>query len=191
MDLSEYPDDRDTFTILGVDPGSETVGYAIIEVGIKSLDIVNATAFTVTGSKLPQLCYTDTELYHDRYARIQAHRDAFKRILETLDPLAKVCESPFFNPRRPSAFGVLMEVVAAIQETVRLWDNWKSVKFVDPPTAKKSFGAAGNAGKPDMAIAYQKLSQLHFPGTMNLDEHSIDALAIAYNQYCIYKSTRL
>ena len=191
MRYDRYPDTRDTFTILGIDPGSETLGYGVIEAKINTLEIVNAEAFTVIGSKSPYFCISDSALVHDRYARINAHKETLLHILNTYDPLAVSCESPFFNMRRPNAFGVLMEVLTAIQDTVVLWDPWKPVLLVDPPTAKKSFGAPGNADKSKMAEAFGRLPQLHYPGTQCLDEHSIDGLAMAYHQYCIYTPSRL
>lgn len=186
-----YQGERDTFTILGIDPGSETIGYATIEAKIQTLEIVDVQAFTITGSKLDAFSVREAEIHSERYARISAHRIMLARILEEHDPLAVACESPFFNPRRPGAFGVLMEVLTAIQETVKEWDVFKVVHLVDPPTAKKALGAAGNAKKPEVAEAFQKLTCLHYPGTEGLDEHSIDALAVAYQQYTLYVTSRL
>ena len=61
------------------------------------------------------------------------------------------------------------------------WDSTVPVVFIDPPTVKKAFKAAGNK-KEQMSEALSKLAELQFPGTENLDEHSVDALAVAYGR---------
>jgi Holliday junction resolvasome RuvABC endonuclease subunit len=55
--------------------------------------------------------------------------------------------------------------------------------LVDPPTAKKAIGAKGNAKKEDVLRAMEKIPELveNCETTLkDLDEHSLDSMAIAY-----------
>ena len=85
------------------------------------------------------------------------------------------------------AYGALMEIVFAVRRAVLDYDNTQPLDTVDPPRAKKAVGATGNAKKPEMMASVLKLKEefkldeVTSNSTIeNLDEHSIDALAIAY-----------
>lgn len=179
------------FNILALDPGSETLGYGLLQVHAETFEIVNADAWTIYGSKLPNINDWNVSLYHERFARIQAHKENLLKTLEIYDPLYIACESPFYNPRRPGAYGVLMEVLCAVKDTVYTWNKRREVYLVDPATAKKGLGVSGKSGDKDLvknAIANLPcLKGLEMDG---LDEHSSDALAVGYYRYNQLKTHR-
>lgn len=169
-----------TFTILSLDPGTGYTGYGLITANIDSLEMVSASAWTVNAHKLIDRDGWDVSLYDERFARIKQHSYKFEEYLKKYQPLIVVSESPFYNPRRPSAFGALLEVILTIRETLYRWDRWMFLYQIDPATAKKSVGVPGNSG--DKSLVKKKLLELpEFKsiGLEDFDEHSADALLIA------------
>lgn len=174
------PDSEDTFTILSLDPGTIFTGYGLIKANIQTLEMVQAKAWTVDASKLVDIQDWDTGLYGERFARVKQHGIAFYEYLIEHQPMVVVCESPFYNPRRPTAYGALLEIVLTIREQLYQWDRWMMLHQIDPATAKKSIGVPGNSG--DKSLVKEKLLQLNeFKniGLEDFDEHSADALLIA------------
>lgn len=126
------------------------------------------------------------EVFGDKFARIEAHKQNIISILCDVNPVSIVCESPFYNSRRPSAFSALTEVVCAIRYACFEYSRFLGLELVDPPSAKIAAGAKGNAKKEQVQEAIFKLTNLNYKGDVgleNLDEHSIDAIAIAYWKY--------
>ena len=180
---------KDYFSIVGIDPGSDTMGISHIKIDIKTFDIVETTAWTIKGSKMvSEDCWLAT-LYSYRRARIKALKENLIDLFNDIDPTIVTCESPFYNPRRPNAYGVLVEVLTAIGDAVIEYDIWKPLYLIDPSTIKKSVGAPGNADKTVMKTHVCKLQEqnvLKYKGKVklqDLDEHSIDAIATGYCKY--------
>lgn len=172
--------------IVGIDPGSENLGFATIEFDFATYEIVATKAITYVGSKLMSKNTWLTEHHGERVGRIACLKEIVIERLQELDPILVVCESPFYNPRRPGAYGVLVEVMLALKEATREYDPWRVLNMIDPPTVKKSVGAKGNAGKEDVLQAVLNLPGLNYQGNVplsDLDEHSIDAIAVAYSKY--------
>lgn len=173
-----------TTNIVGIDPGSETLGLSVIEIDIDTLQIVKSSACTFVGSKMFDDSSWLATSHSNRVARIAAHKQNLVYQLRKIDPICIACESPFYNPRRPNAYGVLVEVLTMIRDAVIEYDVWKTLYLIDPPTVKKSVGAAGNADKIKMLEAVINLKSLNLNcDPSSLDEHSIDALAVAYCRY--------
>lgn len=182
----------DTFTILSLDPGTGFTGYGLITAKIETLDMVQAKAWTVDAHTLIKPDDWDVKMYGERFARVKQHGTMLRKFLLEYDPLVVVCESPFYNPRRPTAYGALLEVVLTIRETLYNWDRWMILHQIDPATAKKSIGVPGNSG--DKALVKKKLLELpEFKniGLEDFDEHSADALLIAKCQLDRLRSNRL
>lgn len=177
-----------TAEVVGIDPGSESLGLAIISFDIETFKIVSTQAKTFTASKMFNEDSWGAELHGNRVWRIKHLQQTLTDIFNYVDPVFIVCESPFYNPRRPNAYGVLVEVLTAVRNSVMEHDSWKSLYLIDPPTIKKAVGAAGNADKfkmQEMVCAMDNLNPIPGLDISKLDEHSIDAIAVAY---CKYKS---
>lgn len=172
--------DQSTFRILSLDPGTGYTGYGLIEADIETLQMVEAKAWTVDAYKLIDNEGWDAQMYGERFSRIKEHGRRFHSYLKEYQPLIVVCESPFYNPRRPTAYGALLETVLTIREVLYQWDRWMTLHQIDPATAKKSIGVPGNSG--DKSLVKKKLLELpEFKniGLDDFDEHSADALLIA------------
>jgi len=183
-------DPNRTACIVGIDPGSETLGLCLLYFDVITLELLAVEAFTFTGSKLPFMSPAIASIHGERAARLQAHRENLLNILRLKRPLAVICESPFFNPLRPSAFAPLVETLDAIRAALFEYNPYMALHLVDPPTAKNAVGAKGNAGKEDVYKAIQRLQGIPFVGCspQTLSEHALDAFAIAYSRYKSYKS---
>ncbi len=95
-------------------------------------------------------------------------------------------ESPFFNTRRPNAFAALLEVLTMIRDSVIEYNPYQPLIGIDPPTVKKAVGAPGNADKTGVLSALFGISnslKLDKKYIDQLDEHSVDAVAVAYCAY--------
>jgi hypothetical protein len=88
--------------------------------------------------------------------------------------------------RFPQAFAALTECLTAIRRAVLRYDDFKPLLLVDPPTAKLAVGVKGKGSvKDDVKQGVLSLRNLLNPDNIdiqNLDEHSIDAIAVAMSR---------
>lgn len=176
--------------IMGIDPGSDTLGVGILYFHVETLQIVGSQAFTLNGTRNGRGSFA-TEMHGDRYGRIDSHQHELLRIFRLVQPMDIACESPFMSRRRPQAYGALTEVVCAVRQAAMLYDAWKPLQMIDPPTVKMAVGVhpktGGEEGKKLMKQAVLLMAAtFKFDGDVllsELDEHSIDALAVAYCHY--------
>lgn len=175
--------------IVGIDPGSTTLGFSVLEYDACTLQIARSYAYTFNAGKM-HLNDLDTLSHSERYARIYALMEALFQAFLDLKPTFIISESPFMAMKQPQAYGALVEVVFAIRSAVRMYDPAMRLDLIDPPSAKKAVGATGNAKKDQVMLAVKKiLHQIVFDPVMSqssfdeLDEHSVDALAIAYSRW--------
>lgn len=175
--------------IVGIDPGSTTLGFAVLEYDLRTFEIVRTYARTFNAGKM-KLNALDIANHSERYARIYELTDTLYDAFVELMPNFVISESPFMAMRRPQAYGALVEVVFAIRSALRKYDPTMSLDLIDPPSAKNAVGAAGNAKKEQVHIAMKKLlPTLHFDESLSgasfdeLDEHSVDGSAIAYSRW--------
>jgi Holliday junction resolvasome RuvABC endonuclease subunit len=180
------PDTPQVATIVGLDPGSFNLGVAVLQFDLVTYEIVSTQAWTLDGVKLARQFPWITQMYGDLEGRIYAMADALSRTLAYFQPLLVASEAPFISKKFPQAGLVLTRVVAAIRRCVMQFDFWKTLDIVDPPTVKMMVGAPGNAPKEVIKEKVLLLPGLNYIGTVpldQLDEHSIDALAVAYGRY--------
>lgn len=180
----------DVGSIVGIDPGTETLGLACIKFSVSSLSIVGTYAHTFIGSKLGMNQWI-AAIHSNRYSRLQAHRLNLIFQFEHYQPNVVASESPFFNPRRPNAFAPLVETLDMIRDALVAYDNMLPLHLIDPPSVKKAVGASGGSGKDSVRDGVLKLAdELKYQGEIPLDqlsEHAIDAVAVAYSKIVEYR----
>lgn len=177
-------------SIVGIDPGSDTLGVGILYVDLRTWQIVSSEAFTLNGTRNGRGSFV-TEVHGDRHGRIDSHREELTRVFRLVNPFSLACEAPFISRRRPQAFGALTEVVCAVRAAAMAYDAWRPLEMIDPPTVKRAVGVSGKTGGPEgkklmlqAVLAMQQVFCYNGPVEMQkLDEHSIDALAVAYCHY--------
>ena len=179
--------------LLGIDPGSSTLGVAILEINSITFSLVATTAYTIEATKLELFDMLDLRL-PERERRLRAISKAISLCLEDYKPLTLAIESPFFNSRKPSAYAVLIETMYVLKQTARAYDLNLPIIEVDPPTAKKAIGVRRLKAKERRRLklttkdlvreALLPLTALKLTSDIDsLDEHSLDAIAVAYSSY--------
>lgn len=177
-------------SIIGIDPGSDTLGVANLRFNVETLEIVSTEAKTLHGAKAARGNWT-TWIHGDRWGRIESHHDVLVATFRECQPLEIACEAPFINRRQPQAGLALTETVALIRHAVVQYDVWKRLHMIDPPTVKMAVGVNGKKGGPEgkalmQAAVLNMAPTLKYIGQVpldQLDEHSIDAIAVAYCRY--------
>lgn len=172
------------FNVIGVDPGTDSVGISIYTYSPEKHSVIRSTAITVFGSKM--IRYDPfVNVHGERARRLNALRETLLSMFILHKPTVVVCEHPFYNSAMPGAFEPLVEGVGAVKAALFLYDPNMKVIPVDPPTAKKAIGASGAAKKDAMLAALLNIGPtIAFDPTVygkqlfELDEHSVDALAI-------------
>lgn len=171
-----------TFDILGMDPGSNKFGFSLLEVNIDNLDLVSSVAWTIDANDLAKNFQTVLETHGDRMARIHGLQNYIYKILNIYNPLYVASEAPFINNRFPAAGIALTEVLSTIRQALIEYDPEKELYLIPPSNVKNAVKAKGG---DDKDIIKQKVCalDLKYKGDVNienLDEHSIDALAVGY-----------
>ena len=189
-----YPADQNTQAcIVGIDPGSETLGVSVLFFDVVTFQITKIIPRTYIGSKLPVDPMLSI-LHNDRVSRIKAHEDNLYSIYSEYSPVAIVSEAPFYNPRRPNAYGVLVEVICAIRNSIIRYSDTMCFYQVDPASVKRAIGAKGNADKDivkhHIGLIPEIVNALTTPLAV-LDEHAVDATAVAYHQFLSYRNSTL
>lgn len=174
-------------SIIGIDPGSHNLGVGQLLVEVPTWRIISSTALTLVGVRLVRNGFTWMNNVHgERTTRIQAMKEELVRIFQFYQPVEIASESPFINKRFIQAGLTLTEVIVAVREAVMEYNCWMPLNLVDPPSVKNAVGASGGADKDVMKHRVMSLPDLNYQGhtpLAHLDEHSIDALAVAYHRY--------
>lgn len=169
------------FRILSIDPGTNTLGYAILEVDEKGLvNILEAGTFNALKASMP--LEGIREVHGDRTAKLYAISEFITKFLSKWCPLGVASESPFFG-RLPQAFSALTECITYIRQGVMRHDPNMSIGLYDPPTVKKTMGVSGKSSDKElMSKALNKYNNRVKPtihvDVSKLDEHAIDAICV-------------
>lgn len=169
-----------TATLIGHDPGSDTFGVGIVSFNILTLEIEGSDAFTLQGKKLGRHTW-DTEVQGDMMGRIWALEEQLLGIYQRYMPFLIGSESPFISRKFPQAGLVLTRVMCSIHNALYEYDPWKVLHTYEPGVVKNAAGASGRAGKDPVRDALLAHPGLHYRGDValkDLDEHSIDSLAV-------------
>ena len=188
----------------GIDPGTDTLGYAIISMDPLKLDIRLDKVDTYHAAKSTRRLPDLGDLLGPRTVRLNWHR---KNLIEQFNedcPHSITVESPFLG-RFATAFEALIECRTAIRRAVNTHRDGLSMELIDPISVKKAMNALPppvpkvkgkkKRRKPKVKItkdqiknALKKIKDVDWQGIDldTLDEHSIDAIAVSlYRVYLI------
>lgn len=189
------PSSPSSFNIVGIDPGSTTMGVASLELDMLDLRILSIETFLIQadaptgGVRLPEGLL---EYYPPRSIRM---REITRRLNDAFDhyrPVQIACEAPFYNPRNPNAYGVLVEVVKTVEDAVRAWNPWRPLYRIEATSAKKAVNPLNPTdaariktikdSKVRIKEAVRIFPELSFVDLDKLSEHEIDAIVVGYCQ---------
>jgi Holliday junction resolvasome RuvABC endonuclease subunit len=179
--LYHVPYDTTTANIVGVDPGTNTLGYAVVSFDVRTLALTGVRAYTYTADRMHPSTHIEM-MYGARISRLARLNGELLYSYSCDTPVMVMCESPFINTKRPAAYGALVEAVDCIRGALMQYDHAIPFRLVPPSNVKNSIGAKGADGKDAIKLAmlrHPEISQL--AAVDQYDEHSIDALAVAYS----------
>lgn len=184
------PEIETPFRVVGLDPGTENLGFSVLDLSLSTGKIAVIHSETLTPQKQLSEYRNEERIHGARTARLMALEDSLFSRFEHFQPHAICTESPFLG-RFPQAFAALTECVSFVRRAVCRFDRYLPLEMVDPPTAKKAVGMTVKRGitKDDVKEAIKKLDII-LPEDMSLDEldeHQIDSIAVAYYQVLIFR----
>jgi Holliday junction resolvasome RuvABC endonuclease subunit len=193
--MLKLPDNsQTTATIIGIDPGTETLGFSELEFDLRTFAITRWEPHTYYGSKLLKSSAWIERVHGARMMRLQAHGRHLIKLFDQIEPYVIACEAPFINMKRPQAYGALTEIVYQIRLSVIAHNAWKELYVIDPSSVKNSVGAKGNADKDAIKASIMSIPELAEVCTRpldSLDEHELDSGAVAYAAFKNLKSIAL
>lgn len=179
-----YPEDPTRYRIIGIDPGTMMLGISVLEVDLATREVALLAVYTFDGVQLARRFHNVSEVYGDCASRLMAFEEHLLVFFDEVQPHSIIIESPFFK-RFVQAFAALTDCISHIRRAVYRHNRFLPIFTIDPPSAKMAIGAPGNATKDQVKEKLATLSNLSNPNGIDLsllDEHSTDAIAIAYSR---------
>jgi crossover junction endodeoxyribonuclease RuvC len=157
---------KSSYKILGVDPGTNILGYAVIEVQGSALKVLNFGVFHL-------------EKYEDHHEKLKEIFLQLQEIIETYLPEHLAIEAPFYgkNVQSMLKLGRAQGVAMAAAMTMGL-----QIQEYAPKKIKQSITGNGNASKEQVAAMLESILKIKIT-SKHLD--ATDALGVAvchYNQ---------
>ena len=169
------------YRICAIDPGTDTLGVAILDVYLtrRIIRVVEARTFTAS-DHYASVRHFGLQ-YGDRGLRMYWHGIHLTNLLFGWQPQSVIAEAPYMG-RFPAAYEALVECRTMIRQAVTDYNPGIPLLLVDPPTAKKSVGAIVKKGsKENVQESVLKLPFLEWYQPLaieDLDEHCFDAIAV-------------
>jgi Holliday junction resolvasome RuvABC endonuclease subunit len=190
--MLSFPGTDTTIKIISIDPGTTKLGVCFMTIDMKTRTIVETIAMTVI-AKPQKLDKSIIIRYNERMAKIMFLTKTFSNWLYTIRPVTVVSEGPFFNRKFPGAYGPLVELINSLKLATIDYSELVDFNVYEPSLVKKGVGALGNSGKDGVKLRVLDLNDLNYKGIVKLaelDEHSIDAIAVGYTHFTkVYKGT--
>lgn len=174
------------YRILGIDNGTNTVGVVILDHDIRTGVSVVTRAETFKADRTSGTLYPDMDFYEDTLrARLRTIQRYMSTVLEDEDPDSVAIETPFARRAFVSSYKALSMSLDYIQNAV--YDYRPGLEFVgiSPYTAKAAVIPKGTNFKTEKdfirTCILAERDIVAAPGIRlsELDEHSIDAIAVA------------
>lgn len=172
---SEAPVER----ILSIDPGTNTLGVAILR--IQGPNTALEYAFTLPVGKLFTRYPLIIQNHGDKVAKLYTVQQDLLKVMEAWKPTYVVSEAPYMRSF-PAAYAALVECLDAVRRAVIKYDETLSLNVIDPARVKKAIGVAGNSGDKTLvraALTTKEAFTLMTDMSLDkLDEHAVDAIAV-------------
>jgi len=164
----------DNFYIMGVDPGSRTLGVCMMELS-PELDIVSVSTHNVIIDSEDNVSMCENIVY-----RMRKLRFIIQSLYTIYNPAIISMESSFINASRMGAVIPLTKSIALLESVLNELDRFIKMTTIPPSVIKKVFKAR-QKGKEAVTEALENNSELsHLVDVNKMSEHEIDATAIAF-----------
>lgn len=178
------------YRICAIDPGTDTMGLAVLDVDLRTCGLDLVSAYTSSGLRMSRKAPDSFTIHGDRWTKLFMHEQNILHWLRTYQPHALICESPFLG-RFPQAFESLVECKATIRRALTQYDAFMPLETIDPPSAKSAVGALVKKGSKDNVkesiLKLTHLNNLTGAPMESFDEHTIDAIAVGYYKYTLVR----
>lgn len=178
--MLQLPPSREPLRVVGIDPGTSTMGVAALSWDFQSpFRVQQAFTLTVTGRELPYQALS--ELHGNRHSRLRNQGEVLHAFLTDYRPHAVVCEAPYMGSFAQS-FMALTEAICEVRHRVQFYDPQVPLYTIDPTTVKKTVGVkiSRKMDKEDVRIALVNRADVQWEvPPQSLDEHGVDAVAVA------------
>lgn len=168
--------------LISFDPGIHTTGTACVTFDTSNGTLLSITAKTFKTDRLNFYTGFEQEALGLRSVLLERLSLAAHNEFMIYRPWAIGCESPFYNPGMPGAYGSLTEVVSTLQTTANRYNPNIPFDLLSPQNVKKAIGVAGKKGKGvvrEALAALPNVCNVLTEPLSSLDEHSLDAIAVA------------
>lgn len=177
------------FTVMGIDPGTSTLGVSILSWDLRSPRYRVEQAFTLKATNNTQGYGAIEELHGGRMARLQQHHDEVLYWLHCIRPQAVIAESPY-QGRFAQTFAALTECLAIVRQALMAYDSHLPLYQVEPNVAKQSAGvdlSAMRRSKDKKEIVRTALATrtdiIWGVSLDSMDEHAVDATAVGLHYF--------
>ena len=185
------PDSFSAYRIMGIDPGLNNTGVAVLDIDAVNNKITSIEAFTLINDKLLDRTGLEEATHSERLIKLYKLKQALQNVLAYVDPVWIACEAPFYNRFRPTAYAPLVEVVGMLNAASLEYNPNIGFTLFPPLTVKKLVGARSVKndtvkGKIEVSQAIAMIPEimdvLKTPlGSMS--EHAIDSIAVGYTWF--------
>ena len=158
------PTEQTTYRIMGIDPGTNYMGYGIVE---------------VEGNKLRSVVMGDIDLHtmSDPYRKLRYIFDRVSKLIEDYEPREVALESPFFGTNVQSMLKLGRAQGVAMAAALK---HEKEVFEYAPSRVKLSIAGSGSASKEQVAAIVKRMLKLDYM-PRRLD--ATDGMAVAMCHY--------
>lgn len=196
------------YTVLSIDPGSNSLGYAFSEINGQSMIVRAYESLAPSAYPKGSDYRKHNKYYPDRILTGKIISRTIKDLVHTYNPDYLACEDAFYNPSRPNAFISLLIAIYAMESALyrlysdgELKDPMTARLYKTPPTLIKkvmNHDLGGKATKIDMmdalthrvqegAISFSGYPSRKLPDASTFTEHSVDAISIGYTFSKLWK----
>lgn len=172
---------KDHIRIIAIDPGTNTCGFATMELSLVDWGITIVDAVTVSNTMLLRSRRELAELIGEKDAKLQGYSETLQRLLKQYVPDSLVMECPYMG-KFAATFGALKEQLMVFRMAAWRWDKRLTVVMIEPSPVKANMGVGGRSGdKTLMLKALRKRLDVSYSDDVkltDLDEHSVDAICV-------------
>lgn len=173
--------DKNIVTILSIDPGLSTFGWAFSEYDrtISKLSIVNYGNYCPARLAERKEFDHDVRLYGHRIMSLCVARIEIDYLYKSFRPDFVCCEDAFFNRFRPTAYAALLQWITTIE--LFLKDKYKQQLYKMSPKSIKHAIGKGDSDKAQVLKNVLSNKQMEFKhDESKLIEHEWDACACGW-----------
>lgn len=178
---------RDCVRVMGIDPGSRTLGISIVDCYPYEQQLALNDAWTLTTEYRLRENPFRVARVGENQARMEAIEEEILQGMQNFYPDVVIMETPYLG-RLPQSFFVLTQVMTAIERAVSNYSAAMYLQKVDPSSAKKAIGVPGTSNDKELVRAavmgLPYMENLSDRDLKELSEHAIDAIAVSH-YYCV------